>query len=277
MDELRNQLENAQDQLGTIGIGLLQMLVVVSIAAIVARWLRRRIRRRLKSTSSPVLEVVAENSAAVGVYIVALTIVLALWGVTWAGLVTALSIGTIAAAFGFQDFLRSIVGGVLVLIEQPFTLGDRIKVRDIEGRVDRIDLRTTIVLADNGDRIAVPNALVFSDPVINRSPYRVSRVLTVTGISGTPTELKQRALEALSGLPGLAGPPAVTVRTRKDRLRVRRAVDVLPGVDLDDSSGGSRATGVGLRIALRGDLDPAMLEEAKRRLQTAFPDGRVGP
>src|SRR5215207_4945742 len=222
MDELRNQLENARDQLGTFGIGLLQLLVVVSIAVIVARWLRRRIRRRFKTTSSPVLEVVAENSAAVGVYIVALTIVLALWGVTWAGLVTALSIGTIAAAFGFQDFLRSIVGGVLVLIEQPFTLGDRIKVRDIEGRVERIDLRTTIVLADNGDRIAVPNALVFSDPVINRSPNRVSRVLTATGITGTPTELKQRALEALSGLPG---PPAVTVRTRKGRLRVRRGVD----------------------------------------------------
>ena len=275
MDQLRNQLENARDQLGTFGIGLLQMLVVVGIAAIVARWLRRRIRRRFKTTSSPVLEVVAENSAAVGVYIVALTIVLALWGVTWAGLVTALSIGTIAAAFGFQDFLRSIVGGVLVLIEQPFTLGDRIKVRDIEGRVERIDLRTTIVLADNGDRIAVPNALVFSDPVINRSPNRVSRVLTVTGITGTPTELKQRALEALSGLPGLAGPPAVTVRTRKGRLRVRRAVDVLPGADLGDRSGRSRATGVGLRIALSGEHDPAILEEAERRLQTAFPDGRI--
>ena len=275
MDELRNQLENARDQLGTIGIGLLQMLVVVSIAAIVARWLRRRIRRRFKTTSSPVLEVVAENSAAVGVYIVALTIVLALWGVTWAGLVTALSIGTIAAAFGFQDFLRSIVGGVLVLIEQPFTLGDRIKVRDIEGRVERIDLRTTIVLADNGDRIAVPNALVFSDPVINRSPNRVSRVLTVTGISGTPTELKQRALDVLFGLPGLAGPPAVTVRTRKGRLRVRRAVDVLPGADLGDRSDRSRATGVGLRIALSGEHDPAILEEAERRLQTAFPDGRI--
>jgi len=275
MDELRNQLENARDQLGTFGIGLLQLLVVVSIAAIVARWLRRRIRRRFKTTSSPVLEVVAENSAAVGVYIVALTIVLALWGVTWAGLVTALSIGTIAAAFGFQDFLRSIVGGVLVLIEQPFTLGDRIKVRDIEGRVERIDLRTTIVLADNGDRIAVPNALVFSDPVINRSPNRVSRVLTVTGISGTPTELKQRALDALSGLPGLAGPPAVTVRTRKGRLRVRRAVDVLPGADLGDRSDRSRATGVGLRIALSGEHDPAMLEEAERRLQSAFPDGRI--
>jgi small-conductance mechanosensitive channel len=275
MDQLRNQLENARDQLGTFGIGLLQMLVVVGIAAIVARWLRRRIRRRFKTTSSPVLEVVAENSAAVGIYIVALTIVLALWGVTWAGLVTALSIGTIAAAFGFQDFLRSIVGGVLVLIEQPFTLGDRIKVRDIEGRVERIDLRTTIVLADNGDRIAVPNALVFSDPVINRSPNRVSRVLTVTGITGTPIELKQRALEALSGLPGLAGPPAVTVRTRKGRLRVRRAVDVLPGADLGDRPGRGRATGVGLRIALSGEHDPAMLEEAERRLQTAFPDGRI--
>ncbi len=144
LDDLFNRLGDARDQLIDLGIGILQLLVVFVVAALVARWLRGRIRRRVKTSSSPVLTVVAENAAVVGVYVVAITIVLAFWGLTWAGLLTALSIGTVAAAFGFQDLLRSVVGGVLVLIEQPFALGDRLKIRDVEGpgQANRI--------ADNG-------------------------------------------------------------------------------------------------------------------------------
>ena len=276
VEELLDRLDDAQDQLIDLGIGIAQLLLILALTVLVSRWLRRRLRRRFRTASSPVLTVVAENSAAVGVYIVALTLVLALWGMTWAGLVTALSIGTVAVAFGLQDFLRSVVGGLLVLVEQPFALGDRIKIKEAEGTVERIDLRATVIRTDAGDRVTIPNALLFTEPVINRSPNRTNRVLTISGLNGSPSELKQRALDALSGLPGLAGPPVITVRTRKGRQRVRRALDALPGVDLDDRTGRGRATGTGLRIVLSGDRDPAMLEEAKRRLQSTFPNARIG-
>jgi small-conductance mechanosensitive channel len=273
-DQVLDRLDNAGDQLIDLGIGIAQLLIVFIVASLVARWLRRRVQRRVRHAQSPVLVVFAENSAVVGVYVVAITIMLAFWGMTWTGLLTALSIGTVAAAFGFQDLLRSLVGGVLVLIEQPFSLGDRVKIRDVEGRVEQIELRTTVIRADNGDRIAVPNALVFSDPVVNRSPNRGSHVLNITGIEGAPDELKRRVREALSTVEGLDGRPIVTVRTRKPRQRMKSALNALPGVEADvPKDQGSRA--VALRVVWTGDKSDATRAAVKRRLEETFPDARI--
>ena len=199
---------------------------------------------------------------------------LAIWGMTWNNLITALSIGTIAIAFGFQDFLRSIVGGILILTEQPFLTGDRIKVRDVEGDVEKIDLRTTVIRSANGDRIAVPNALMFSDPIVNLSPNRIRRVITVSHIEGPPAELKRRALDALAGLPDIDATPTILVRTCKEHYGVRDALDVLPGVDVEPQKRAA-IKGIGLKIVTSGDRNPDALDEAKRRLQAAFPDARI--
>jgi small-conductance mechanosensitive channel len=275
VDNLIDRLDNARDQLTNLGIGILQLVIVFLLAMLVAHWLRGRLRRRLKSAPSPVLAVMAENAAVVGVYVVAITIVLAFWGMTWTGLLTALSIGTVAAAFGFQDLLRSLVGGTLILFERPFAPGDRIKIREVEGRVEQIDLRTTVIRADNGDRVVVPNALIFSDPVVNRSPNRGSRTVTVAGVDGTPAELKRRVKDALNGVLGLDGPPVVTVRTRKTRTRVRKALNALPGNNHDDHHAEGEARGVGLRVMWSGDRSPATTNEVKRRLQEALPGANI--
>lgn len=272
-DRLLDQLHNASDQLINLGLGLAQLVAVIVCAMIVARWLRRRIRKRLSTAPSPIFAVTVENGAVASVYVIAFTIVLALWGLTWSGLVTALSIGTVAVAFGLQDLLRSVVGGTLVVLERPFVLGDRIKIRDQEGRVEQIALRTTIIRADNGDRITLPNALIFSDPVINRSPNRVSRVVNVAGIEGSANELRERALAALADLPGLDAPPAVSVRTRQTRRRVRQALEVLPGVNGDEEAAEPRA--VGLRVVWSGDARSATRTLVKQRLQEAFPEARI--
>lgn len=274
MDRLLDRLDDAGDQLIGLGFGLVQLLLILALAILVARWVRRRVRRRFRTAPSPALAVAAENTAVVSVYVVALTVVLALWGLTWSGLVTALSIGTVAVAFGLQDLLRSVVGGTLVVLERPFVLGDRIKIRDQEGKVEQIALRTTVIRADNGDRISLPNALIFTDPVINRSPNRVSRVVNVSGVEGSADELRARALAALAELPGLDTPPTVSVRTRQARRRVRQALEVLPGVD-----GGEEAQteprAIGLRVVWSGDARSATRTLVKQRLQDAFPEAHI--
>jgi small-conductance mechanosensitive channel len=277
MDELRDRFDSVGDQLRDLGIAFAELVLVLIVALLVSRWVRRRIRRRAASAPSPTLSVVLENSAAVGVYVVALTVVLALWGLTWSGLVTALSISTVAVAFGFQDLLRSVVGGVLVIFERPFAIGDRIKIREIEGRVEQIDLRTTVVRADSGDRITIPNALIFSDPVINRSPTRVRRVLVVSGIEGTPAGVRQRALQALADLPGLDGIPQIAVRTRKSLRRVHRTLDAVPGIERihGHESNETEPIVTSFRVAWNRTGDGASRAAVKERLTVAFPGARI--
>jgi small-conductance mechanosensitive channel len=276
LDDIRRRLDDAGEQLIALGVAVAQLLLVIVCAAVVARWARRRMRRRFRADESPVLGAAAENAAAVGIYVVALTIVLGLWGLTWSSLITALSIGTVAVAFGLQDLLRSIVGGMLIFTERPFAPGDRIKIKEAEGKVEAINLRTTVIVADNGDRITVPNALLFTDPVVNRGPRPADRTITVSGLAGNPAELKRRARGALAGLPGLDGEAGIVVRAQRHRTRarVRRALDALPGISRDDRNAGEHR-GVGLRISGFGNQDQGALDEARRRLQEAFPEARI--
>jgi small-conductance mechanosensitive channel len=225
-------LENAGDQLRSLGVASLQFVIAMLAAILIAKWVRKTIRRRTRNSPSQTAAVMAENMASASVYVIAFTILLTFWGLTWSGLITALSISTVAVAFGFQDLLRSFVGGLLAVVERPFSLGDRIKIRDLEGKVERIELRTTVIRGDNGDRITVPNALILSDPVINRSPNRISRVISISGIDGVPAEVRHRAHEALADLSGLDGLPKVSVKTKQNLQRMRRAVDAVPGIEL---------------------------------------------
>jgi len=56
------------------------------------------------------------------------------------------------------------LSGVLILIHQPFNVGDWIKVKTFEGLVTAIDLRYTR-LEQDGEKILVPNSLLFTNPI----------------------------------------------------------------------------------------------------------------
>jgi hypothetical protein len=56
---------------------------------------------------------------------------------------------------------------------------------------------------------------------------------------------------------------------------MHRALDALPGVEIDERRAGKTTTGIGLRIVVSGERNAATLDEAKRRLQAAFPDARI--
>jgi hypothetical protein len=52
------------------------------------------------------------------------------------------SIG-IALGLGAQDLVRNVIGGIVVLADRPFQLGDRVRVGDAYGEIDHIGLRST--------------------------------------------------------------------------------------------------------------------------------------
>ena len=53
-------------------------------------------------------------------------------------------IGSVAIGFAFQNILQNFLAGVLVLLHEPFTLGDTISVTGLEGQVEDIQARATI-------------------------------------------------------------------------------------------------------------------------------------
>jgi small conductance mechanosensitive channel len=80
-------------------------------------------------------------------------------------LIRTLGIGSIAIGFAFQNILQNFLAGILLMINEPFQLGDWISVIGIEGDVDDIQTRATHVITKEGREVFIPNALLFTNPV----------------------------------------------------------------------------------------------------------------
>jgi small-conductance mechanosensitive channel len=72
-----------------------------------------------------------------------------------------LGLGSVAISFAFPDIFKNFLAGILLLLHEPFLGGDQIFVEGFEGTLEKISMRSTQILTDRGERVIVPNAIVF--------------------------------------------------------------------------------------------------------------------
>lgn len=116
-------------------------------------------------------------------------------------LIELLGIGTVAVGFAFRDILQNFFAGILILITEPFEIGDEIVVDKFEGTVQTIETRATTIRSPDGKRIVIPNTTLFTLPVTVTSPNNKQR---------SSFELK---VEQRDDLPATRGAVLAAVRT----------------------------------------------------------------
>ena len=82
-------------------------------------------------------------------------------------LIASFGITGFIITFALKDVLTSALSGAMVMIYRPFKVGDRIRISDIEGIVDRIELQYTIIIS-NGKEYTVPNSKVATEAITIR-------------------------------------------------------------------------------------------------------------
>ncbi len=92
------------------------------------------------------------------------------------GLVAGLGIGGLVLALAAQDSASNFFGGLVIVIEKPFEIGDRIICGDVDGVVEDISLRSTKVRAGSGALIVVPNSQLSGAPILNWSGEKAKRL-----------------------------------------------------------------------------------------------------
>jgi len=105
--------------------------------------------------------------------------------VTPAKALTTLGLGSLAVGLAFRDVFENFLAGLLILWREPFKIGDHIAVeeKDVEGLVELITVRDSHIRRTDGQRIVVPNALLFQNPVIVRTDRDVRRTSIIVGIA----------------------------------------------------------------------------------------------
>ncbi|WP_119067823.1 mechanosensitive ion channel family protein [Aggregatilinea lenta] len=99
-----------------------------------------------------------------------------------AQVIQLLGIGSVAIGFAFRDILQNFLSGILLLLTEPFRIGDQIVVNDFEGTVEEIQTRATTIRTYDGRRVVIPNAALYTGAVIVNTAFEVRRLEYDVGI-----------------------------------------------------------------------------------------------
>ncbi|MER0238331.1 mechanosensitive ion channel family protein [Fulvimarina sp. MAC8] len=199
-----------------IGIQKLLPNIVVALVVVVifflAGWLFDRLfnrwaRRRGRDNLGEVLGAFIKWIIILFGILLGLTIVIP--SLNPADLLAGLGIGSVAIGFAFKDILQNWLAGLLLLIRQPFQVGDQIVVNGYEGTVDWIETRATIITTYDRRRVIIPNAEVYSNAVTVNTAHEKRRSQYDVGIGyGDDIETARAVmLDALTRAKGVETDP----------------------------------------------------------------------
>ena len=215
---------------------LLRIAATVAIAWGISWVVRRQIepmmsRRSFGRNGALLVGRILSGAAFVGAFL----IILGSFGANWTGVLAVLSAFTVAIGLSLQDVMKNFFAGIILLLERPFQVGDRVKVRDVEGEIQGIDIRTTLVRNTEGALVLVPNSLMFTEILTNRSHYRTRRLDLVITSSQTVDEIEKRIATALGDLASVRKPiPAPIVRSssrEETKIETSILIDAGSGVE----------------------------------------------
>lgn len=142
-----------------------------------------------------------------------IALVIAIPGFTPSQLVSALGIGSVAIGFAFKDIFQNLLSGVLILLGEPFRIGDDIIVNGMEGTVEDIQIRATFLRSPDGRRLVIPNANVYTSAITVNTAYQRRRCQFVVGIGYDDDEQKAKSIimDILNNDRSVLSQPAFTV------------------------------------------------------------------
>jgi len=109
--------------------------------------------------------------------------ILEIWGIPVGPLIASLGLFGVAVALGAQDLFKNLIGGLSILIERRFNPGDWILVNGIvEGTVEQIGFRSTIVRRFDKAPVYVPNDALSNSAVTNFSEMTHRRIYWKIGV-----------------------------------------------------------------------------------------------
>jgi len=102
--------------------------------------------------------------------------ILGVFGVETASFAAIIGAAGLAFGLAFQGTLSNFSAGVMLLVFRPFTVGDRIEINGVRGRVSEIGLFTTAVDTTDRRRQILPNSMVNTSVIQNQSHHETRRV-----------------------------------------------------------------------------------------------------
>ncbi len=191
----------------------LTALLIFVVALIAARLLSTLIRDLLerRGTVNHVVDLLAHLVYWTIIVIGTITALQRFFDVT--AFLTGLGIIGFTVGFALQDVMKNFAAGIILLLQQPFRVGEAINVAGFEGTILAVDLRATEMSTFDGRLVSIPNATVLTNPITNltRAPRRRVDLSLQISPSADLEWTRKVVLDAIRAAPGVVSDPAPQV------------------------------------------------------------------
>lgn len=162
---------------------LARILIIIIAASILTRvtaFLMNRMNRFKKDMT--VIYLVRDIINYI-IYFIALMAILQFFGINLAGTLLSLGIIGIAVSFAAKDIISNLFSGIILIIGKSIKVGDTIEINNKKGIVERITLRSTIIVDDVGVKDHIPNSTLTNYPYLQFKAPEKYRVDIMAGLA----------------------------------------------------------------------------------------------
>jgi len=171
-------------------------------------WYQKEVEPERDANQTDTFLLLLQRIARVILVFMSAIMLLSLYNVNVNALIAALGVGGLALSLAAQDTLSNVISGLMIMMDQPFRVGDRIEIRGLGtwGDVVDIGLRTTRIRTRDNRLVIIPNNSISTDQVVNYSfPDPTYRIEFEIGVGyGQDIELvRQIIIDAVRNVEGV--------------------------------------------------------------------------
>ena len=218
---------NIPTTLNGTAMTLIAILIVIVITSILTRLIAFSLNKMKRFKKNMTAIYLIRDLINYIIYFIALMIILQFFGINLTGTLLSLGIVGIAVSFAAKDIISNLFSGIILILGKSIKVGDTIEVNTKKGTVERISLRSTVIVDDNGVKINVPNSTLTNNSYLlykNPEKYRVD-IIAGLPLDVDIEEFKKELLERISKYDKIAKSPkpdvyAKEITFEESRLKV---------------------------------------------------------
>lgn len=203
---LNNRLTVGWNEISGLGISLdpsafFAAIIILGIAWGLNKISNKAVKRAIERRSGDRhAAFTAKKATSYAIYTIAGFAILGVFGVPLSALSTFLGLIGLGISFALRDTIANFIAGMMIMINQPFKVGDQIETQGEEGTVKDIRIRATDIRTYDGRKVIIPNSQLYNGVVVNNTYYDERRFEVIVGIGyeddvQTAKDLAEETLE----------------------------------------------------------------------------------
>lgn len=168
LELVEKTIDTIYDTVSKLGLKIIAVILIGFFGVKIARYISEKFGNvKFFDRFDPNIRGFVKPSMKFFLYVVIILTCSSILGIDMTGFITVLASCAVAVGMAMQGSLSNIAGGVMLLINHPFHVGDYVECGGNEGTVESIGLFYTVLITPDNKQVTIPNSNVTSSTIVN--------------------------------------------------------------------------------------------------------------